>query len=88
MERVMKGANDIYRERLAEVGELIETLGRQLTIHERRQRARPGDWGFVGDLGAIADRLREIDLLRESGHRLCAGRGRDGVFQFRPEGRN
>ena len=56
----MSTAAETYRARLAEVRDLIRRLEGQITIHERRQSARPGDCGFAGDLGHIAERLREI----------------------------
>ena len=65
----MKSADNTYQERLAEVRGLIESLGRQLRIHERRQAANPNDWGFPGDLTHIADRLREI--TPQHGDRRC-----------------
>ena len=45
-------AAETYRARLAEVRDLIRRLEGSLAIHERRQSARPDDWGFPGDLGA------------------------------------
>jgi hypothetical protein len=56
----MKTADETYRERLAEVRGLIESLQRQLVIHERRQTAAPENWGFSGDLGHIAERLQDV----------------------------
>lgn len=56
----MTSAAETYRARLAEVRELIRRLDGALRIHERRQSARPNDWGFPGDLGSIAERLREL----------------------------
>ena len=53
-------AAESYSARLAEVRDLIRRLEGSLAIHERRQSARPGDWGFPGDLAHIAERLREI----------------------------
>ena len=49
-----------YSARLTEVRDLIRRLEGSIAIHVRRQNARPGDWGFVGDLSHIADHLREI----------------------------
>jgi hypothetical protein len=60
MERVMTTAAETYRTRLADVRNLIRRLEGSLLIHERRQTARPDQWGFAGDLGHIAERLREI----------------------------
>lgn len=65
----MNGAADTYRARIAEVRDLIQKFQRQLVIHERRQSARPLDWGFPGDLGHIADRLR--DLMPTHSDRRC-----------------
>jgi hypothetical protein len=56
----VNAADESYRARLAEVRGLIRKLEGQLAIHERRQSARPGDWGFPGDLAHIAERLREV----------------------------
>jgi hypothetical protein len=53
-------AAESYSARLTEVRDLIRRLERSIAIHVRRQNARPGDWGFVGDLSHIADHLREI----------------------------
>lgn len=53
-------AAETYKARLAEVRDLIRRLEGSLAIHERRQSARPDDWGFAGDLGHIAERLREM----------------------------
>jgi hypothetical protein len=53
-------AAETYKTRLAEVRGLIGKLEGQLLIHERRQSAQPGNWGFGGDLTHIAERLREI----------------------------
>ena len=56
----MSAAADTYRRRLFEVQHLIRRLQGSLAIHERRQSARPDDWGFSGDLAHIAERLREM----------------------------
>jgi hypothetical protein len=53
-------AAETYKARIAEVRDLIRRLEGSLRIHERRQKARPSDWGFPGDLAHIAERLREI----------------------------
>ena len=49
-----------YSARLTEVRDLLRRLEGSIAIHVRRQTARPGDWGFVGDLSHIAERLRAI----------------------------
>jgi hypothetical protein len=56
----MTSAAETYKARLTEVRHLIRRLEGSLLIHERRQAAGSADWGFPGDLGHIADRLREI----------------------------
>ena len=56
----MTSADQTYRTRLAEVRDLIHRLEGQITIHARRAKADPGNWGFAGDLGHIAERLRDI----------------------------
>jgi hypothetical protein len=56
----VSGAAETYRARLAEVRDLIRKLEGSLLIHERRASAQPANWGFAGDLGHIAERLREI----------------------------
>ena len=56
----MTSAAETYRARLHEVRELIRRLNGAIYIHERRQSAQPGNWGFAGDLAHIAERLREI----------------------------
>jgi hypothetical protein len=56
----MMNAASAYRARLAEIRDLIRRLEGSLTIHERRQAARPSDWGFPGDLGHIAERLQDL----------------------------
>jgi hypothetical protein len=53
-------AAETYAQRLVEVRDLIRRLEGQLAIHERRAAAQPGNWGFAGDLGHIAERIREI----------------------------
>jgi hypothetical protein len=52
-------AAETYKTRLRDVRELIRRLDRQLTIHERRHSAQPGNWGFAGDLDHIASHLLE-----------------------------
>jgi hypothetical protein len=71
-------AAETYRTRLAEVRDLLRRLEGSLAIHERRQCARPADWGFAGDLGHIAERLRDItpshlDRRCESRHPTTCG---------------
>jgi hypothetical protein len=56
----LMNAAETYRARLNEVRDLIRKLEGSLLIHERRAAAAPGNWGFPGDLGHIAERLREI----------------------------
>jgi hypothetical protein len=53
-------ADQTYKTRIAEVRDLLRKLEGQIAIHERRQAAQPANWGFAGDLAAIAERLREI----------------------------
>jgi hypothetical protein len=65
----MTSAADTYRTRLAEIRDLIQKLEGQLAIHERRQAARPADWGFPGDLDRIIDGL--TDLIPNHRDRRC-----------------
>ena len=82
----MTGANETYRTHLAEVRHLIGMLGRQVTIHERRQAAQPDDWGFPGDLRRIIEGLREITPVHLDS--TCDWKGcEESAFVCLPDGR-
>lgn len=55
-----KTAADLYAARFNQIQDAIVRLQGQLEIHRRRAAARPGDWGFAGDLERISTGLHEI----------------------------
>jgi hypothetical protein len=65
-----KSAAETYAERKREIATLIEAIEFRLQIHEGSFSDRDRrDWGFVGDLGSVAERLREIADFLPGGRR-------------------
>jgi hypothetical protein len=67
--RTTMNAAETYKARLTEVRDLLRQLEGQLSIHARRQLARPADWGLPGDLDRIIDGL--TDLIPSHTDRRC-----------------
>lgn len=53
-------ANMAYDQKSRGVRVLMRDLEKQLARHEARQRTRPSDAGFVGDLGHVEEGLTEL----------------------------
>ena len=49
-----------YAERQTECQDLIKRIADQLERHASRQKQKPADWGYVGDLGRVADELAYV----------------------------
>jgi hypothetical protein len=64
-------ASQAYTVRQANVTELLSRLTAALEAHSGRATARPGDWGFSGDLSAVQCTLARAlaNLGDESGVR-------------------
>ena len=58
-------ANMAYDAKKKEVNRLLRLLESQLDKHERRQRGRPKEIGFVDELDDVVTRLDE--MMRELG---------------------
>jgi len=53
-------AEEAYRKRHTAVLQLLGQLGDLVVVHHRRQLQEPLDWGYVGDLAHVEERLQEI----------------------------
>jgi hypothetical protein len=56
----------------------IDALRHYLALHAMRQRARPDDWGFPGDLANLLDKLAEARAA------IGGGLSRDEVRDVSP----
>jgi hypothetical protein len=50
-------AAEMYAARRAEIAKLLDLVEQSLDAHAERARAKPGDYGFAGDLSAVRARL-------------------------------
>ena len=57
---MMPTAADAYRAARSEARERLNAITEALSQHERRQAAKPKDWGYSGDLGCVNELLREV----------------------------
>lgn len=53
-------AGELYVEKQTAVGLLLMQLQAQLADHAVRQSRQPRDYGYVGDLAHVEERLREL----------------------------
>lgn len=53
-------AAEVYAEKQTAVKEMLAQLGRLVDAHAARQGTRPSDWGYVGDLTQVEERLKEV----------------------------
>jgi sugar phosphate isomerase/epimerase len=56
----MNAANDVYQEKQTAVHRLLAELDRLAEAHGAQQAQRPADWGYVGDLAHVEERLKEV----------------------------
>ncbi len=64
----MSAANEVYEEKQTAVAQLLVELGSLAEAHWQQQAKRPSDWGYVGDLAHVEERLKEvIGFLRPGG---------------------
>ena len=56
----MSAANDVYQEKQTAVARLLVELGQLAQAHGAQQAQRPSDWGYVGDLAHVEERLKEV----------------------------
>ena len=54
-------ASETYKKRQNEIKALITKLNGKLKKHAEKQKARPNDWGYAGDLGRIKSLLQEMN---------------------------
>ena len=52
-------ADQLYNERRADVDQLLREIKLALVQHRREQFASPANWGHAGDLGKVAEELRD-----------------------------
>jgi hypothetical protein len=53
-------ANEVYQEKQTAVRDLLEQMRGLVEAHGRRQARRACDWTYVGDLGHVEMRLKEL----------------------------
>jgi len=56
----MSTASEVYQEKHTAVLQLLGELGDLLVVHHRQQLQEPLDWGYVGDLAHVEERLKEV----------------------------
>ena len=60
-------AAEAYEANRRDIILLADLLKAELERHAERAAAKPGDWGFAGDLGSVRRRIIEV-LASLSGH--------------------
>jgi hypothetical protein len=50
-------AAEMYAARRADIAKLIDLVEQSLEAHGEKAKARPGDWGFAGDLARVRRHL-------------------------------
>ena len=53
-------AADCYAGRYAECQDLLNRIARRLARHQQDQAQEPGNWGYAGDLGRVAEQLAYV----------------------------
>ncbi len=53
-------AAEAYAARYADCADLMNRVTAQLEQHRTSQAADPGNWGFAGDLGRVAEELAYV----------------------------
>ena len=56
----MSAADEVYQEKHTAVLQQLAQLGDLMVIHHRQQLQEPNDWGYVGDLAHVEERLKEV----------------------------
>lgn len=56
-------ADEMYIERLNQIGEQIVNIQSLLASHIAKQSRDTTNWGYVGDLGGISEQLAEIEEM-------------------------
>jgi len=56
----MNAASEVYQEKQTAVHRLLVELDKLAQAHRLQQALRPADWGYVGDLAHVEERLREV----------------------------
>lgn len=56
----MSAASEVYQEKQTAVRRLLLDLVNMADAHRRRQLQEPNDWGYVGDLAHVEERLKEV----------------------------
>ena len=50
-------AAETYAARASDIARLMDVLQMELDAHAKQANAKPGDWGFAGDLGKVREDL-------------------------------
>jgi hypothetical protein len=58
--RVTQHTAAVYAEKQTAVQTLLAQLDRLVDRHGERQERQPADWGYVGDLAQVEERLKEV----------------------------
>lgn len=53
-------ANDTYAAKVAEARKLLAQIAEKIDRHAAEQAKDRGNWGYVGDMGAIVRELSEV----------------------------
>ncbi|MBK8987344.1 MAG: hypothetical protein IPM39_14920 [Chloroflexi bacterium] len=56
----MSAADEVYQEKHTAVRHLIANMVLSVEAHRLKQQADPNDWGYVGDLAHVEERLKEV----------------------------
>jgi len=56
----MNAASEVYQEKQTAVHRLLSELDQLAEAHRQQQARRPADWGYVGDLAHVEERLKEV----------------------------
>ena len=52
-----RSAAEMYAARRADIARLLDLVEQSLEAHAEKAKAKPGDWGFAGDLARLRGRL-------------------------------
>lgn len=53
-------AAERYQELTDDVNNKLKLLKKEVAQHNKRQKTYPKNWGYVGDIAHVADRLDEL----------------------------
>jgi predicted metal-dependent hydrolase len=56
-----QNAEETYKQRSKDISNLLKDIQKKLSVHEARFKKDNDNWGYVGSLGAVKEKLSDIN---------------------------